>query len=393
MRRDSARRGSARRDSAEPLPGADRPGGAGAPGSDDPTLAAVAERYPVAVPPGYLDLAGPADPASQSDPTVQTDPIRRLCLPDARELAAVPWLLRDPLAEEQLSPVPGLVHRYPDRALLLVTDRCAIYCRFCTRKRLVGRPRGGPLDRAPFDLAQVAGYLRAQPGIREVILSGGDPFVLPDRRLVEILAAVRAVPSVEVVRIHTRVPVVLPARVTDELARALARFHPLYVMVHAAHPRELTPAVVAACARLADAGIPLGSQTVLLRGVNDDPDVLAELFRGLLRARVRPYYLHQCDLTEGSEHFRTPLQRGLDILAALRGRLSGPALPTFVVDLPGGLGKVPLTPDHVVAREPGRTILRAPDGRTVAYPDPADPDAPRDAAGAPGERAGRPGSE
>jgi lysine 2,3-aminomutase len=314
----------------------------------------------VRVPPGYLDAAG-GDEEADAD-----DPLARLCRPDPRELRPVPWLERDPLAEERLSPVPGLVHRYPDRALLLVTPRCAVYCRFCTRKRLVGRSDG-----PAFDLAAATDYLAAHPGIREVVVSGGDPLVLADERLAEILAALRALPSVEVLRLHTRVPAVQPARVTAALAATLARFHPLYVMIHVAHPRELTPAVVAACGRLADAGLPLGSQTVLLRGVNDDPDVLAELFRGLLRARVRPYYLHQCDLTEGIEHFRTPLDRGIALLEALRGRLSGTALPTFVVDLPGGLGKVPLGPEHVVAREPGGTRLRAPGGQTVVYPDPA----------------------
>jgi len=350
------------------------PEGRVSPGSRPLDADAVAARYPVKVPAGYLEglrARSGADAGAaigEDGPAAPADPLARLCLPDARELVPVPWLRRDPLAEERLSPVPGLIHRYPDRALLLVTPRCAIYCRFCTRKRLVGRADG-----PPFDLAAAAAYVAAHPEIREVIVSGGDPFVLPDERLAEILGALRAIPSVEVLRVHTRVPAVQPARVTPALAATLARFHPLYVMIHVAHPRELTPEVLSACALLADAGLPLGSQTVLLRGVNDDPDVLADLFRGLLRARVRPYYLHQCDLTEGSEHFRTPLDRGIAILAALRGRLSGTALPTFVVDLPGGLGKVPLTPEHIVAREPGGTRLRAPGGQTVLYPDP-DPD-------------------
>lgn len=326
---------------------------------DATALAAVAARYPVRVPPGYLALARTDDPA---------DPIARLCLPDEGELAAAPGLVPDPLAEERLSPVPGVVHRYPDRALWLVTERCPVYCRFCTRKRLVGREATG------FDLDAAVAWLRATPAVSEVILSGGDPLMLSDRRLEAILRAVRAVPSVAVVRVHTRVPAALPSRVTPRLARLLARFHPLWLNTHFDHPRELTPEAVAACGRLADVGIPLGNQCVLLRGVNDDRDVQLALCRALVQARVRPYYLHQCDLTEGVEHFRTPLARGLEILAYLRGRLSGTAIPTFVVDLPGGLGKVPLTPDYVVRREAGRTVLRAPGAGEVAYPEPVGDD-------------------
>ncbi|MBI5536930.1 MAG: KamA family radical SAM protein [Deltaproteobacteria bacterium] len=318
----------------------------------------VSERYPVRVPPYYLSLINPDDP---------DDPIARMSLPDFRELSPCPSLSRDPLEEESDMPVERLVHRYGDRALVLATSTCAMYCRFCTRKRLAGR-EGGKIS--PRNLEAVVGYLRAHPEVRDVIVSGGDPLTLSDAQLAQILSALRAVPSIEILRVGTRMPAVLPQRITPALVRTLARFQPLFLNTHFNHPRELTPEAMEACARLADGGIPLGNQTVLLAGVNDRPEILAELFRKLLRARVRPYYLFQCDLTEGVEHLRTPLSRGIEIMEALRGRLSGLAIPTYVVDAPHGGGKIPVCPNYVVSFGPGRTVLRNFAGQMVAYPDP-----------------------
>lgn len=318
----------------------------------------VAARYPVSVPPYYMSLIDVRDP---------NDPIGRIALPDVRELSSCPSLLRDPLEEEEDMPVERLVHRYGDRALLLATSTCAMYCRFCTRKRLAGR-EGGRISSK--NLEAVVAYLKAHPEVRDVIVSGGDPLTLADAQLAKILAALRTVPSIEILRIGTRTPAVLPQRITPSLARMLAKFQPLFLNTHFNHPRELTPEALEALGRLADAGIPLGNQSVLLAGVNDRPEILAELFRKLLAARVRPYYLYQCDLTEGVEHLRTPLARGIEIMEALRGRLSGLAIPTFVVDAPHGGGKIPLCPQYIVSLAPGRTVLRNYAGQMVAYPDP-----------------------
>jgi lysine 2,3-aminomutase len=329
--------------------------------ADDERIACfeqVSSRYPVRVPDYYLSLIDPND---------RDDPIGRMALPDMRELSPCPSLSRDPLEEDEDSPVERLIHRYADRALLIATSTCAMYCRFCTRKRLAGRG-GGRISNRALDAA--VAYLRAHPGIRDVIVSGGDPLTLSDGQLGQVLAAVRSVPSVEMLRVGTRMPAVLPARITPSLVRTLARFHPIFLNTHFNHPRELTPEAVAACGRLADAGIPLGNQTVLLAGVNDHPEVLAELFRKLLLARVRPYYLFQCDLTEGIEHLRTPLARGIEIMESLRGRLSGLAIPNFVVDAPHGGGKIPVGPNYLVSQAPGRTVLRNYAGQMVAYPDP-----------------------
>jgi lysine 2,3-aminomutase len=263
---------------------------------------------------------------------------------------------------------PDLVQRYPDRALLLVTDRCAVYCRFCTRSRMVGSG-GGP--RSDERLAPAFAYLAAHPEIKDVIVSGGDPLALSTERLVRVLARLRELPHVETIRLATRVPVTLPQRITRELVRELRRYHPLWVMTHFNHPKELTPLSRRACRRLSDAGFPVMNQTVLLRGVNDDPAVLSELFRGLIRERVRPYYLLQCDPVRGSAHLRTPIDTGLTIMEQLQGRLSGIALPKFIVDTPGGMGKVPLLPSYVVRREGGVTTLRTHRGVEVDYFDPA----------------------
>jgi lysine 2,3-aminomutase len=314
--------------------------------------------FPISITPYYLSLCDRQDPAC---------PIRRQVVPHAAEAREVPGDLVDPLGEEAHEVAPELIQRYPDRALLLATDRCAVYCRFCTRSRMVGAGGGArSLDR----LRPALEYLTAHPEIRDLIVSGGDPLCMSTEKLAALLAALRRIPSIETIRLATRVPVVLPQRITEELVTALRPHHPLWVMTHFNHPKELTPSAREACNRLADGGFPVLNHSVLLAGVNDDAAVLAELFRGLVRERVRPYYLLQADPVRGSGHLRTPLATGIAILEALQGRLSGIALPKLIVDAPGGLGKVPVGPDYVVERRPGVTTLRTPRGALVDYLDP-----------------------
>ncbi len=316
------------------------------------------EGLPLQITPHYLALCDREDPRC---------PIRLQCVPRVEEAHEVPGDLADPLGEVAHEVAPHLVQRYPDRALLLATDRCGVYCRFCTRSRMVGDGGGAvALER----LAPAFAYLEGHPEVRDVILSGGDPLTLSTERLVRLVARVRAIPSVETIRLATRTPVTLPSRITAELVRALRPYHPLWVMTHFNHPKELTPEAERACVRLADAGFPVMNQTVLLRGVNDDAAVLEALFRGLVRRRVRPYYLLQMDPVRGTGHLRTPLSTGLAIMERLQGRLTGIALPRLIVDTPGGMGKVPVGPDFVVARAPGRTVLRTYRGVEVAYVDP-----------------------
>jgi lysine 2,3-aminomutase len=319
---------------------------------------AQAQGLPLRITPYYLSLIDPHDPEC---------PIRRQCVPDAREADVVPGDLADPLGEVAHEVAPHLVQRYPDRALLLVTDRCAVYCRFCTRSRMVGGGEGSVSVEA---LTPALEWLRQHPEVRDVIVSGGDPLAMATERIVRVVALLRAVESVETIRLATRVPVTLPMRITRELLRALRPYHPLWVMTHFNHPRELTPESVAACTHLADAGFPVMNQTVLLAGINDQPDLLEALFRGLVRARVRPYYLLQADPVRGTAHLRTPLERGVELLDRLQGRLSGIALPRLVCDTPHGRGKVPLGRDYVVGRAPGRTVLRTFRGEDVEYMDP-----------------------
>jgi lysine 2,3-aminomutase len=316
------------------------------------------EGLPIAITPYYLSLCDPQDPAC---------PIRRQCVPCSHESREVPGDLTDPLGEVAHEVAPHLVQRYPDRVLLLATDRCAVYCRFCTRSRIVG-DGGGP---APLERLEPAfAWIREHAEVRDVIVSGGDPLAMATDRIDRLLARIREIPTVETIRLATRVPVTLPMRVTGELVRALRKHHPVWVMTHFNHPKELTKESLAACTRLVDAGFPVMNQTVLLAGVNDDADVLERLFRGLVRARVRPYYLLQADPVRGTGHLRTPLARGLAIMGQLQGRLTGIALPKLICDTPGGRGKVPLSPDYVVAREPGRTVLRTFRGEEIAYIDP-----------------------
>jgi len=293
------------------------------------------------------------------------DAIWRQCIPDAKELADVSQSA-DPLAEGILSPVPGLIHRYPDRVVLLVSNRCPVYCRFCMRKRHVGA--GGDYPPEPDAIARALEYIRSHSEIQDVILSGGDPLMLDDASLYVILCRLRAISHVKIIRIGTRTPVTFPERITTELCSMLRRFHPLYINTHFNHSTEITDASGRACGLLADAGIPLGNQTVLLRDVNDDVTTMRNLMVGLLGIRVRPYYIHQMDLIRGTAHFRTPVSKGLDIIRALRGHVSGMAVPHYVIDLPNGKGKVALLPDSV-EREGDVIFLTTYQGEKIAYRD------------------------
>lgn len=319
---------------------------------------AVAEGFPISITPYYASLADADDPNCA---------VRKQCVPTHEEGITALGDLVDPLGETDHEVAPHLVQRYPDRVLLLATDRCAVYCRFCTRSRMVGGGGGAvPVDK----LAPAFAYLREHPEVRDVIVSGGDPLALSTDRLVRILRELRTIPSVETIRLATRVPVTLPMRITGELLRALRPFHPLWVMTHFNHPKELSREAVRACEKLADAGFPVMNQTVLLRGINDRKEVLETLFRGLVRARVRPYYLLQMDPVRGTSHLRTPLAKGVELMAELQGRLTGIAMPKLICDTPGGKGKVPLSPDVVVDRGVGRTTLRTFRGELVDYIDP-----------------------
>lgn len=314
--------------------------------------------FPLSITPYYASLMDPHDPRC---------PVRRQAVPVRSESVEVPGDLRDPLGEEAHEVAPHLVQRYPDRALLLATDRCSVYCRFCTRSRMVGQGGGAkPLSA----LEPAFAYLRAHPEVRDVILSGGDPLVMSDARIESILLRLAEIPSVRWVRVATRTPVTLPQRITEALCRTL-RAHPaVWVMTHFNHPKELSALSRAALGRLVDHGLPVMNQSVLLRGVNDDAATLETLFTELVANRVRPYYLLQADPVRGTGHLRTPLSRGLELMAALQGRVSGLAVPKFIVDTPGGMGKVPLVPESVVGRGPGTTTLRTWRGVDVDYVDP-----------------------
>ena len=326
---------------------------------DPELMAQSSEKYPLSITPYYASLI-------QRPET--TDPIFRMCVPQREELNDPTYLAPDPYREDHKMPVPHLIRRYEDRALLMATTTCAVRCRHCTRKRLSGMKESVV---STSQLDAITDYLHAHPEIREVLISGGDPFTLADEKLDEILSSLKTVPSLELLRLGTRVPVVMPQRVTPALAGIIRRHHPVWINTHFNHPRELTPEAERACALLADAGCPLGNQTVLLRGVNDDPRVLETLFRGLLKMRVRPYYLFQCDLIQGVEHFRTPLSRGLEIMEYLRAHVTGLAIPQFVADTPGG-GKIPLTANHVLSTCPTHTVLLDYEGKKVLYPEPMD---------------------
>lgn len=334
------------------------------PADRTPALEAVAARYAVAVTPAMAALVDPADPA---------DPIARQFAPDAAELRIQPIESADPVGDSAHSPVAGVVHRYPDRALLTLTHTCAVYCRFCFRREVVGPDGAGTLTPAQLDAALA--YIAATPAIWEVILTGGDPLVLSPRRLREVMARLEAIDHVKVIRFHSRVPVVAPETVTDDLVAALkSPTKAVYVALHANHPRELTSEARAACARIIDAGLPMLSQTVLLRGVNDDAATLGALMRAFVETRIKPYYLHQGDLAPGTGHFRVPIAEGQALMRALRGRLSGLCQPTYILDIPDGHGKIPIGPGYLTGEPGAPPNVEDPDGARHAYH--GDPDTP-----------------
>ena len=315
-------------------------------------------KFRMAITPYYLSLIDPNDPY---------DPIRRQAIPQGAECNIAPADLNDPLHEDEDSPAPGLTHRYPDRVLFLITDMCSMYCRHCTRRRFAGQKDDeSPVDRIEKCLA----YIEKTPEVRDVLLSGGDALMVSDKKLEYIIQRLRAIPHVEIVRIGSRTPVVCPQRITDDLVNMLKKYHPIWLNTHFNHPNEMTPEAEAALAKLANAGIPLGNQTVLLRGVNDCVHVMKKLMHELVRNRVRPYYIYQCDLSMGLEHFRTPVSKGIEIIENLRGHTSGYAVPTFVVDAPGGGGKTPVMPQYVISQSPDKVILRNFEGVITTYTEP-----------------------
>ncbi len=314
----------------------------------------------LAITPYFFNLIDPAD---------ENCPIRWQVIPRIEETQTAPWEMADPCGEDSHSPVPGLVHRYPDRVLVLVTDRCAAYCRYCTRSRLVSNASG--YDFHPqFD--QQIEYIRNTPAVRDVLLSGGDPLLFSDEKLEHLLSRLRAIPHLEFLRIGTRIPIFLPQRITPQLCAMLRKYHPLFISIHSNHPRELTTEVHEALGRLADAGIPLGNQSVLLRNVNDDAVVMKALMHKLLMCRVKPYYIYQCDLISGSAHLRASVRKGLEIMEQLRGHTTGYAVPQFVIDAPGGGGKVPVNPEYVLSRNADRVVIRNYEGKIFEYPEAAD---------------------
>ena len=312
---------------------------------------------PVSITPYYVSLIDRHDPSQ---------PLRRSVIPVTAEYDHSPCESGDPLGEDHQSPVPGLVHRYPDRVLFLVTDFCSTNCRYCTRSRLVGK--SGDYCFSIKQWENAIDYIKETPVVRDVLISGGDPLTLPDEKLEWLLSRLRSIKHVEFLRIGTKVPVVLPQRITPTLTRMLKKYHPLWMSIHFTHPDELTPETTQACNRLADAGIPLGSQTVLLADINDNVETMKSLMHGLLKIRVKPYYLYQCDPIPGSSHFRTSVEKGLEIIRGLRGHTSGYAVPTYVIDAPGGGGKIPIAPNYVVGQDGDSLLLRNYEGGTYSYP-------------------------
>lgn len=316
--------------------------------------------FRVDITPYFISLIDHNDP---------NDPIRKQVVPTSKELVPFTAMMEDSLAEDRHSPVPGLVHRYPDRVLMLVTTQCATYCRYCTRSRIVGDP-SATFSRAEFEM-QIE-YLKRTPQVRDVLLSGGDPLVLAPRILEEILSRLREIPHIEIVRIGSRVPVFLPMRITPELTDMLQKYHPLWLNIHVNHPNEISSELEHACDLLTRAGIPLGNQAVLLAGVNDNVHIQRELVHKLVRIRVRPYYLYQCDLVEGAGHFRTPVAKGLEIMEGLRGHTSGYAVHQYIIDAPGGGGKIPLSPNYLLSQSDHKIILRNYEGYITTYEEPTD---------------------
>jgi len=326
--------------------------------AEEKALELGGEMLPMSVTPHYMALVSPDDPDQA---------IRRSMIPTVYEMRRCPGEADDPLGEEHQSPVPGLVHRYPDRVLLLATDFCSSYCRYCTRSRVVGH---GAITPNTSRLQKIFEYIRSKPQIRDVLISGGDPLTMNDEKLEFILSNLRAIPHVEIIRLGTKVPAVLPQRITPQLVRMLRKYHPLWMSLHFLHPDECCYETAKACGMLADAGIPLGSQTVLLKGMNDSADVMMRLVHSLMKMRVKPYYIYQCDPISGSEHFRTPVAKGVEIIRSLRGYTSGYAIPTYVIDAPGGGGKIPISPDYVVGKDAaGNLNLTNYEGKPYRYPD------------------------
>ena len=314
----------------------------------------------MAITPYYMSLIDPNDP---------NDPVRKQAVPTGTETHQSAADLLDPLHEDEDSPVPGLTHRYPDRVLFLITDMCSMYCRHCTRRRFAGQKDcESPGER----IEKALDYIARTPVIRDVLLSGGDALMVSDAKLEYIISRLRQIPHVEIVRIGSRTPVVCPQRITPELCDMLKKYHPVWLNTHFNHPNEVTPEAVAACERLANAGVPLGNQSVLLRGVNDCVHVMKRLVHLLVKMRVRPYYIYQCDLSMGLEHFRTPVSKGIEIIEGLRGHTSGYAVPTFVVDAPGGGGKTPVMPQYVISQAPGKVVLRNFEGVITTYTEPTE---------------------
>ena len=320
---------------------------------DQNAVLRVTRKYPMRINPYFLSLIKKAG-----------DPLGKQVIPDLAELDQEIFLKPDPLWEEPQSPGPHLIHRYPDRVVFMVSNQCAIYCRHCMRKRRVGQEK--QVSKSAIDRG--IEYIRSTPAVRDVIISGGDPLMLSKDRLKKILFQIRQIPHVEIIRIHTRIPCAQPERIDKSLTHMLKQFHPLYINIQFNHPDEITPQSTAACSALADAGIPLGSQTVLLKGVNDDPKVMMNLMQRLLKIRVRPYYLHHADPIEGTRHFRTSIETGLKIMRHLRGRLSGMGVPQYMIDLPGGGGKVPLLPEYVLESSPNKLKVRNFEGEVFTYP-------------------------
>jgi lysine 2,3-aminomutase len=316
------------------------------------------DKLTMSIPPYFLALVDGQDAGC---------PIRLQSVPQEAEFLTAEEELTDPCGEDKNSPVHGLVHRYPDRVLFLVNEMCAMYCRYCTRSRMVG-DGNHTLNTGTYDAA--LDYIRSHKEIRDVLISGGDPLTLGDRMLEYLIKSVKAIPHVEFVRIGTRIPVTLPQRITPELIAMFKKYSPLWMSIHFNHPKEVTPRVKQACNMIADAGIPMGSQTVLLRGINDKPEIMKKLFHELLKIRVRPYYIYQCDPIVGSKHFRTTVETGINIIENLRGHTTGYAVPTFVIDGPGGGGKIPITPNYLVSHKDGRYTLRNFAGETFTYVDP-----------------------
>ncbi len=313
----------------------------------------------MAITPHFFNLIDPDNPDC---------PIRRQVIPRIEETLDTPGEMLDPCGEDSHMPVPGLVHRYPDRVLFLITDRCAAYCRYCTRSRVVSGAGEQELD---IDFEEAFSYLERTHSVRDVLLSGGDPLLLSDARLENILSRLRKIPHIEFIRIGSRIPIFLPQRITPELCTMLSKYHPLWMSIHANHPREITTEVREALERLANCGIPMGNQSVLLRGINDNAETMRTLLHKLLICRVRPYYLYQCDLIKGSSHLRTSLSKGLEIIESLRGHTTGYAIPQLVIDAPGGGGKVPIGPEYVVKRDETQIVIRNYEGKKFVYPEPS----------------------